>query len=119
MLKFNWLVNRFGGQPMRANLFWLDDERWAKIKPLIPMNRPGQKPRNNRRILSGIIHVLKTGCRWQDCPPEYGPYTTVYNASIAGAGAEFGSKSSRRWQDLRSRPNRWRWRAPMSKCTAA
>jgi transposase len=23
--------------------------------------------------------VLKTGCRWQDCPPEYGPYTTVYN----------------------------------------
>src|SRR5215510_14325332 len=64
---------------MRANLFWLNDEQWAKIKPLIPMNRPGPKPRNNRRILSGIIHVLKTGCRWQDCPPEYGPYTTVYN----------------------------------------
>jgi transposase len=68
-----------GGQPMRANLFWLNDEQWAKIKRLIPMNRPGQKPRNNRRILSGIIHVLKTGCRWQDCPPEYGPHTTVYN----------------------------------------
>ena len=64
---------------MRENLFWLNDEQWAKIKPLIPMNRPGQKPRNNRRILSGILHVLKTGCRWQDCPPEYGPYTTVYN----------------------------------------
>jgi transposase len=64
---------------MRANLFWLADEQWAKIEPLIPMNRPGQKPRNNRRILSGIIHVLKTGCRWKDCPPEYGPYTTVYN----------------------------------------
>src|SRR5882762_3836025 len=79
MLRFNVLVNRFGGQPMRASLFWLNDEQWAKIKPLIPMNRPGQKLRNNRRILSGIIHVLKTGCRWQDCPPEYGPYTTVYN----------------------------------------
>jgi transposase len=64
---------------MRANLFWLNDEQWAKIKPFIPMNRPDQKPRNNRRILSGIIHVLKTGCRWQDCPPEYGPYTTVHN----------------------------------------
>jgi len=64
---------------MRANLFWLNDEQWAKIKPLIPLNRPGPKPRNNRRVLSGIIHVLKTGCRWQDCPPEYGPYTTVYN----------------------------------------
>ncbi len=64
---------------MRKNLFWLNDEQWAKIKPFIPMNRPGRKPRNNRRILSGIIHVLKTGYRWQDCPPEYGPYTTVYN----------------------------------------
>jgi transposase len=64
---------------MRANLFWFNDEQWAKVEPLIPMNRPGQKPRNNRRILSGIIHVLKIGCRWQDCPPEYGPYTTVYN----------------------------------------
>ena len=79
MLRFNGLVNRFGGQLMRANSFWLNDEQWAKIKPLIPMNRPGPKPKNNRRILSGIIHVLKTGCRWQDCPPEYGPYTTVYN----------------------------------------
>jgi transposase len=68
-----------GDQPMRANLFRLDDEQWAKIEPLILMSRPGQKPRNNRRILSGIIHVLKTGCRWQDCPSEYGPYTTVYN----------------------------------------
>jgi transposase len=64
---------------MRANLFWLNDRQWAKIEPLIPMNSPGPKPQNNRRILSGIIHVLKTGCRWQDCPPEYGPYTTVYN----------------------------------------
>src|SRR5690606_26468295 len=23
--------------------------------------------------------VLKTGCRWIDCPAEYGPHTTVYN----------------------------------------
>ena len=57
---------------MRANLFWLNDEQWAKIKPLIPTNRPDRKPQNNRRILSGIIYVLKTGCRWKDCPPEYG-----------------------------------------------
>jgi transposase len=61
----------------------LNDERWTKIERFIPMNRPGPKPQNNRRILSGIIHVLKTGCRW-----EYGPYTTVKIASIAGAAAE-------------------------------
>jgi transposase len=30
-------------------------------------------------VISGILHVLKTGCRWRDGPPEYGPATTVYN----------------------------------------
>ena len=79
MLRFKGLVKQLGGQPMRASLFWFSDEQWAKIEPLIPMNRPGSKPQNNRTIVSGIMHVLKVGCRWQDCPPEYGPYTTVYN----------------------------------------
>jgi transposase len=64
---------------MRASLFWFSDEQWAKIEALVPTNRPGPKPKDNRRILSGIMHVLKVGCRWQDTPPEYGPSTTVYN----------------------------------------
>ena len=34
---------------------------------------------DDRRVLSGILHVLKVGCRWCDCPVEYGPSTTVYN----------------------------------------
>jgi transposase len=25
------------------------------------------------------MHVLKIGCRWEDCPPEYGPHKTIYN----------------------------------------
>ena len=64
---------------MRANLFWFSDEQWSRIELFIPTNRRGVKPKNNRRILSGIMHVLKTGCRWVDCPPEYGPAKTVYN----------------------------------------
>src|SRR5438874_5455140 len=64
---------------MRANLFWFSDGQWARIEPFIPSNRRGGKPKNNRRILSGIMHVLKSGCRWVDCPPEYGPAKTVYN----------------------------------------
>src|ERR1700722_11451306 len=35
--------------------------------------------KDDRRILSGIMHVLKIGCRWQDCPKEYGPHKTIYN----------------------------------------
>jgi transposase len=25
------------------------------------------------------VHVLKSGCRWKDCPRQYGPPTTIYN----------------------------------------
>ena len=30
-------------------------------------------------MISGIVHMLKSGARWRDYPPEYGPYTTIYN----------------------------------------
>jgi transposase len=30
-------------------------------------------------VISGIVHMLRSGARWRDCPPEYGPYTTIYN----------------------------------------
>ena len=59
--------------------FWLDDKQWAAIEPLLPKNQPGAHRQDDRRVISGIIHVLKVGCRWQDCPPCYGPPTTIYN----------------------------------------
>lgn len=59
-------------------LFWLSDAQWAVIEPHLP--HFGSPPRaDDRRVLSGIIHVLKTGMPWRDCPSEYGPATTVYN----------------------------------------
>lgn len=60
-------------------LFWLSDEQWAGVEPHLPKNQPGARRVDDRRVISGILHVLKIGCRWQDCPPEYGPSTTVYN----------------------------------------
>ena len=62
-----------------GRLFWLNDEQWAAIEPFMPTNQPGARRVDDRRVISGIIHVLKTGCRWVDCPQEYGPHTTVYN----------------------------------------
>jgi transposase len=61
------------------DLFWLDDAARAVIEPHLPMNQPGARRVDDRRIISGIIHVLRSGCRWKDCSPEYGPPTTVYN----------------------------------------
>jgi transposase len=57
----------------------LDDAAWSVIEPLLPSNQPDARRVDDRRVISGIIHVLQSGCRWRDCPVEYGPYTTVYN----------------------------------------
>ena len=68
----------------------LDDDRWKAVTtvgylahPETLKHRPCRSHAVNvtmpRRIISGIIHVLQSGCRWRDCPPEYGPSTTVYN----------------------------------------
>ena len=57
----------------------LSDEAWAVLEPHLPKNRPGAPRVDDRRVISGILHVLRSGCRWKDCPPEYGPSTTIYN----------------------------------------
>jgi transposase len=62
-----------------AGEFWLSDQQWAAIEPLLPKNQSGAHRVDDRRVISGIVHVLKVGCRWQDCPAFYGPPTTIYN----------------------------------------
>ncbi|MFN7027480.1 MAG: transposase [Pseudorhizobium sp.] len=34
---------------------------------------------DDRWVISGIVHMPRSGARWRDCLPEYGPYTTIYN----------------------------------------
>ncbi|WP_409568417.1 IS5 family transposase [Methylobacterium sp. J-072] len=62
-----------------ADLFWLSDAQWAVIEPFMPKGRPGPARKDDRQIISGILHVLTSGCRWRDCPAAYGPRTTVHN----------------------------------------
>jgi transposase len=49
------------------------------IEPLLPRGRRGAHRVDDRRVISGIMHMLRSGARWRDCPPDYGPYTTIYN----------------------------------------
>jgi transposase len=70
---------------MRRNLFWLSDEQWSRIAPHLPTDVRGVERVDDRRVISGIVHVLKSGCRWCDCPPEYGPHTTIYNRFVRWA----------------------------------
>ena len=70
---------------MRTNLFWLSDEQWGRIEAHLPTDVRGVERADDRRVISGIVHVLKSGCRWCDCPPEYGPPTTIYNRFVRWA----------------------------------
>ncbi len=70
---------------MRRNLFWLSDDQWRRIEPYLPKDVRGKQRVDDRRVISGILHVIKSGCRWSDCPPEYGPPTTIYNRFVRWA----------------------------------
>jgi transposase len=60
-------------------VYWLSDAEWGRIEPLLPRGRKGAHRVDDRRVISGIVHMLKSGARWRDCPEAYGPYTTIYN----------------------------------------
>jgi transposase len=62
-----------------AAQFFLSDAPWAAIEPLLPTNQPGACRVDDRRVISGVVHVLRTGCRWQDTPAICGPPTTICN----------------------------------------
>lgn len=54
------------------------DELWNEVEPLLPRPKPrrfrfpGRKPLDNRKALTGILFVLKTGIGWEDLPQEMG-----------------------------------------------
>jgi transposase len=73
----DWIVSR--------NLFWLSEEQWQRIEPHLPTDVRGVERKDDRRVISGIVHVLKSGCRWCDCPEAYGPPTTIYNRFVRWA----------------------------------
>src|SRR3982751_4793881 len=56
----------------------LPDELWAQVEPLLPPPKPrrfrfpGRKPLDDRKALTGILFVLKTGINWEDLPCEMG-----------------------------------------------
>jgi transposase len=58
---------------------FLSEEQWTKIQPLLPKLRSRGRPwADNRRVLEGILWVLKTGARWRDLPKEYPSPSTCW-----------------------------------------
>jgi transposase len=71
---------------MNKHFFWLTEDQFAKIEPWLPTDTRGVKRVDDRRVISGIVHVLKSGGRWTDAPrDQYGPHKTLYNRFVRWA----------------------------------
>jgi mannitol 2-dehydrogenase len=68
-----------------SDFFWFSDAQWARIEPLLPTDVRGMKRVDDRRVLSGIVHALRSGGRWSDCADVYGPKKTLYNRFVRWA----------------------------------
>lgn len=56
-----------------------------RVAPLLPMDTRGKPRVDDRRVISGIVHVLRSGCPWRHAPREYGPPKTLYNRYVRWA----------------------------------
>lgn len=69
----------------------LSDSFWLRIKPLLPKpksrlrgrghrrkNVGGRPPAEARKVMAGILYVLRTGCQWNASPQEYGSGKTLH-----------------------------------------
>ena len=64
-----------------SNLFWLSAAQMRRIEPCFPVSH-GVPRVDDRRVISGIIFVIRNGLRWRDAPKDYGPHKTIYNRFV-------------------------------------
>src|SRR6201993_4981028 len=62
-------------------LFLLSERQMARISPYFPLSH-GVPRVDDRRVVSGIVYVIKNGLQWKDAPAGYGPHKTLYNRFI-------------------------------------
>jgi transposase len=57
----------------------LTNDQWARLEPLLPPRKPatGRPNSDHRRIINGILWILRTGAPWEDLPARYGTRGTV------------------------------------------
>jgi hypothetical protein len=75
----------------------LGERQLARFLPSF-LFAPGVPRVNGRRVVSGIVYVIRNGLQWKDAHEEYSPHKTLYNSSCAGAGWACATGSSLPWR---------------------
>ena len=87
---------------MRSNLFWLSDEQWERIEPHLPTDVRGVERQDHRRVISGIVQFLKSGCRWCDYPPISPAYDHLQSLRTLGTTRYLGKSVPQTCRERRS-----------------
>jgi len=61
--------------------FLLTTAQMGRLSPHFPLSH-GIAHVEDRRVLSGIIYVIRNGLQWRDAPAPYGPHKTLYNRFV-------------------------------------
>lgn len=102
----------------RLRTIWrIPDDLWAKLHPLLPPEKPPGTPGRPvvpfRRVMDGILYVLRTGCQWKALPREYGSGSTCHRRFQewvqAGVFAHLWATMLEHYDDLHG--IQWRWQA--------
>ena len=64
-----------------SDLFLLSEVQMRRITGFFPHSH-GVARVDDRRVISGIVFVIRNGLRWRDAPQGYGPHKTIYNRFI-------------------------------------
>jgi putative transposase len=59
----------------------LAEAQMRRIEPFFPISR-GLRRVDDRRVVSGIVYVIRNGLQWTDAPDGYGPHKTLYNRFV-------------------------------------
>jgi transposase len=56
------------------------DAQWEIIEPMLPAAKRRGRPRTNlRRVVDGILYIVKAGCPWSLLPRDFPKYKTVFH----------------------------------------
>jgi len=69
-----------------------------RIAPYFPLSH-GIPRVDDRRIVSGIIFVIRNGLRWRDAPAAFGPHKTIYNRFIRWSRLGVFNRILARWYE--------------------
>ena len=64
-----------------SKVFMLTRKQMARIKPYFPLSH-GVERVDDRKVISGIMYVIRNGLQWKDAPVAYGPHKTLYNRFV-------------------------------------